>query len=335
MRVGRDYEAFEVMFQSRRALTQVQAIVIVVIVVLAGAGAYLLELIPGISSPLSPGSSTTTTHSTTPLPSTLSPGTTKTLSFMFGDYNRTYSIHIPQIYDSNKLTPLVIMLHGFSADILLAQSYFPTDKSDKEGFIIVYPKGIGLGWNVAFGFGEAYKNNMDDVGFMRELIYRIEQIYKVDSNRIYVTGFSAGAMLAYLLGAELSDEIAAIAPVAGSIGGHANETASPLRIIASPSQPVSVIVFMGTSDPNYYGAKVDIFGFSSLSVHDSVAFWVEHDGCSKIAQNTTGNPVKSVYSNGLKGTEVVLYTLIGGGHEWPSNAADIIWDFFKNHPQQH
>lgn len=322
------------MFHRRRALTQVQAIVIVIIVALAGVGAYFLGLIPGKTYIPSPGSSTSQTHSTTPLPSSQSPGTTKTQSFMWGGYNRTYTIHISQIYDSSKPTPLVIMLHGFTEDMLLAQSYFPTDKSDKEGFIVVYPQGIGLGWNVAFGFGEPYKNNMDDVGFIRELINRIEQVYNVDPDRIYVAGFSAGAMLAYRLGAELSDEIAAIAPVAGSIGGHVNNTVAPPSIIDNPLQPVSVIVFMGTLDPNYYGANASVFGFSSLSVHDSVAFWVDHDGCSKTAQNTTGNPVRSVFSNGLKGTEVVLYTFIGGDHEWPSDAADVIWGFFKSHPKQ-
>lgn len=113
--------------------------------------------------------------------------------------------------------------------------------------------------------------------------------------------------------------------VAGSIGGRKNETA-PLKIIAKPSQPVSVIVFHGTDDKwlDYYGKPAILI---TLSVHDSVAFWVEHDGCGKTAQNTTspdGKTIKSVYSNGLKGTEVVLYTLIGWGHAWLGNATDLI-----------
>lgn len=154
------------MFQRRRALTQVQAIVIIFIVVIAGVGAYFLGLMSVSTSIPSPRSSTSQIHSTTPLPSSLSPGTTNTKSFIWGSYNRTYTIHVSQIYDSNKPTPLVIMLHGFTEDMLQTQSYFPTEKSDKEGFIVVYPQGIGLGWNAAFGFGEPYKNNMDDVGFI-------------------------------------------------------------------------------------------------------------------------------------------------------------------------
>jgi polyhydroxybutyrate depolymerase len=138
----------------------------------------------------------------------------------------------------------------------------------------------------------------------------------------------------------MSDTIAAIAPVSGTIGGYANETA-PLVKIPEPSQPVSVIAFHGTADRlgvDYYGTTRDNLGILYLSVHDSVGFWVNADGCSKTAMNTTssdGNTVKSVYSNGSKGTEVVLYTLVGGDHRWPKNTTDLIWDFFKNHPKQH
>jgi len=50
-----------------------------------------------------------------------------------------------------------------------------------------------------------------------------------------------------------------------------------------------------------------------------------------------GNVIKSVYADGADGTEVVLYTLIGVGHDWPTTpitATDIIWDFFAGHPKQ-
>jgi polyhydroxybutyrate depolymerase len=202
---------------------------------------------------------------------------------------------------------------------------------------MIYPQGVVNSWNVGFNIGQAYAKKIDDVSFIRELIYRIEQTYTIDPDRIYVTGFSAGAYMAYRLGAEVSDVVAGIAPVAGSIGGRENTTI-PVKIIANPSQPVSVIVFHGTADDSvdYYGKPSP--AMISLSVHDSVAFWVNADGCSKTAQNTTsadGKVVKSVYSGGLKGTEVVLNTLVGGGHEWPSNATDLIWDFFMSHPKQH
>lgn len=88
---------------------------------------------------------------------------------------------------------------------------------------------------------------MDDVGFIRELIDRLQRRYTIDGNRTYVAGYSNGAMMAYCLAAELSDRIAAAAAVAGTIGGRATPD-SPLITIREPAQPVSIIVFHGTSD---------------------------------------------------------------------------------------
>jgi polyhydroxybutyrate depolymerase len=251
-------------------------------------------------------------------------------SFVFDGLTRTYLVHVPSSYVDNMPTPLVIVLHGYTgtAESMVTLTGF-TVKSDKEGFIVVYPQGLVQRWNVGFG---SLKFDTDDVSFIDELINRLEQKYAIDPNRIYVTGFSNGAMMAYLFGAALSNKIAAIAPVAGSIGAITNNV---LERIPEPSQPVSVIVFHGTAD-----TSVLYEGDGFLSVAESVAFWVRYDGCSINPQNETisnGEVIKSVYSGGTNGTEVVLYTIVNLAHNWPTtpiNATDIIWDFFISHPKQ-
>jgi polyhydroxybutyrate depolymerase len=72
-----------------------------------------------------------------------------------------------------------------------------TAKSDVEGFIVVYPEGFGASWNVVGGFGDAFSTNIDDVGFIRALIDSLQGKFAIDRNRIYVAGFSQGAMMAY------------------------------------------------------------------------------------------------------------------------------------------
>jgi polyhydroxybutyrate depolymerase len=251
-------------------------------------------------------------------------------SFVFDGLTRTYLVHVPSSYDDNMPIPLVIVLHGYTgtAEGMDTLTGFTT-KSDEEGFIVVYPQGLVQRWNVGFG---SLKFDADDVSFINELINRLEQKYAIDRNRIYVTGFSNGAMMAYLLGAELSNKIAAIAPVAGSIGAITNNV---LERIPDPSQPVSVIVFHGTAD-----TSVLYEGDGFLSVAESVAFWVRHDECSANPQNETssnGQVIKSVYTGGTNGTEVVLYTIVNLAHDWPATpimATDIIWDFFASHPKQ-
>ena len=60
--------------------------------------------------------------------------------------------------------------------------------------------------------------HIDDIGFIREIIYRLEQQYNLDTDRIYATGYASGAFEAYDLTAELSSTFAAVSPVEGSIG---------------------------------------------------------------------------------------------------------------------
>jgi polyhydroxybutyrate depolymerase len=268
-------------------------------------------------------------------------------SFVFSGSERTYLLHVPSSYDGRTSRPLIIMLHGSTQTAEGAQAFSGfSEKSDQEGFIVVYPQGaifhFGIkDWNIKQFAHYAPADAPDDVGFVNELISRLEQEYKIDPKRIYIAGFSAGAHMTYLLGAELSYRIAAIAPVAGSVGSRAD---NEIYYIPEPSQPLSVISFCGTVDFTYLGFAVprDSPKAKTLSVAESIAFWVRCDGCSPTPQNETssdGKVTKTVYTGGKNGTEVVSYTLVNVGHVWPASppyiaATDIIWDFFKSHPKQ-
>ena len=274
--------------------------------------------------------------------------------FKPGDYNesldsgnrtRTYTVHIPLTYNTDQAMPLVVVLHGSggSADTV-AETTDMSDKADAAGFIVVYPNGTGLlndtlylTWNCGFCCGYASDNNIDDVGFMRSLIGKLEGELNIDKARIFITGFSNGAMLAYRLGCELSDIVAAIAPVSGSMGDW--ETAS--------SSPVSVIIFHGTADAivPYEGGTSDELateGRIDKPVSYAVNFWVTHNGCSTAyTRDVNGDIVRDSYSGGRGGSEVVLYTIVDGQHAWPGDnpayrvisATDLIWEFFAAHPK--
>lgn len=252
-------------------------------------------------------------------------------SMNFADMERRYLLNVPQSYDSTMLVPLVIVLHGLSGTPRGIEAYTGfTAKSEAEGFIVTYPEGYGNSWNVQFGLGAAFTDNIDDVGFIRALIDSLQEKFAIDGNRVYVAGHSNGAMLAYRLAAELSDRIAAVAPVAGTIGGRAAFN-SYLITIQEPTQPVSIIAFHGLRDNAvpYNGSQI------YLSVDESVSFWVEHDECSEgplieVSEET----IKKIYGGGVDGTEVVLYAFINGGHEWPSSATDEAWEFFESHPKK-
>jgi polyhydroxybutyrate depolymerase len=283
--------------------------------------------------------------------------------------DRTYRIHIPPSYNNSTKNPLVFVLHGgWAARSAGERGEHMEEKttlkgfnilSDNEGFIVVYPEGIDSHWNDGRKNVSNNNENIDDVGFISALIENLTEEFNIDSKRIYVAGMSNGAMMSYRLAFELSEKIAAIAPVVGSI-------TEDLIAEYEPSRPVSVLVISGTDDtlmPWDGGDIIFFFRFLKrgkvLSVNDSVEYWVEYNNCNS-TPNITWLPDKDprdgtlvrreIYSQGDNETEVVLYAIEGGGHTWPDggsmskflfgntcrdiNANEIIWEFFKNHPMK-
>jgi len=283
---------------------------------------------------------------------------------------RTYWLHVPPSYDGSEAVPLVIVLHGATGFSLKNPLWFFrsswmenytefSKKADEEGFIVLYPNAkfdfytSGFDYNYGYAPGSPPKF-VDDVGFLRALIDKMKQDYMINSSRIYVTGISDGGAMTYSAGAYFSDTVAAIAPVAGTIGGCFSLENDTFYQIPTPANPVSVIVFHGTNDSllPYEGGG----DWNLSSVNESIAFWVEHNGCDptpEINTSESGKIIRRTYTNGENGTEVVLYTTVGGEHWWPGNpwisspgspwlidtiqeisATDLIWEFFEAHPKQ-
>ena len=128
---------------------------------------------------------------------------------------RRYYVHLPPHYDRSASVPLVILLHGGEQSPMnFSERCDTNDKADEEGFIAVYPTALGFKdetrtWNMGFGFRLAYFLNIDDVGFINKLIDTLQQKYNIDSDKIYVAGYSNGGMLAYHLACELPPGIVA------------------------------------------------------------------------------------------------------------------------------
>lgn len=271
-----------------------------------------------------------------------------------GKKTRSYLVHVPPGGDKAKAVPLVLAFHGGGSNAQQMVRFCGlNDKADKEGFLVVYPSGSGrlagvLTWNAGNCCGYAQEQDVDDVAFVRALLDDLAKAARVDAKRVYATGISNGGMIAYRLASELSDRIAAIAPVAGPMG---TETCKPKR-------PVPVIHFHGTDDEfapfkGGTGAK-SRSGTDFYSVEHSIRAWVKANGCKeepateqlpeKVADGT--KVVRKTYGGGKDGAEVVLVVIEGGGHTWPGRAPtlkvlgkstqniaanDAMWDFFQKH----
>ena len=265
---------------------------------------------------------------------------------------RSYVAYVPQsVTQRGGLAPLVLVLHGGggNADNAEKMTGF-TDEAEKEGFIVVYPEGTGrfsgklLTWNAGHCCGYAMKNRVDDVGFISALIDKLIKDYPVDPRRVYATGMSNGGMMTHRLGIELSNQIAAIAPVVATLFGDE----------AKPHYPVSALMINGMLDKHvpYQGGPPggrfsDAWdGTPTKPAREQATFWAHADGCMNPPEQTDNSAFVLTRYRCPAGRDVEMYLINDNGHAWPGgkqgsrmgdkpstalNGTDVIWEFFKAH----
>jgi polyhydroxybutyrate depolymerase len=273
-------------------------------------------------------------------------------------------VHVPPGWESSESMAVVLAFHGGGGAAAEFREYIRLDAiADREGFIVAYPDGTGpiadrlLTWNAGGCCGYASDKDVDDVGFVLELIEQLGDRYPIDGGRVYATGFSNGAMFTYRLAAEVPARIAAIGPVAGA--GAALPAPSGL--------PVPIIHFHSVDDPRalYDGGLGPPFPLTDrrvehIAVETVIETWVTHDGCPsspevRVRIQAIQNPADAeqgatriAYRACARGSEVFLWRLTGAGHVWPGagtlriqpllgpptgivDANREMWEFFQRH----
>jgi polyhydroxybutyrate depolymerase len=233
-------------------------------------------------------------------------------------------IHVPADLPPGQV-PLVIVLHGSGATpAQAAADYGLNPLADQDHFIAAY---LGTGSPV----GKSYILPQDTTYISQE-ITALERSYPVDPSRVYVTGFSAGGYESFRVGCLLSDQVAAVAPVAVSMNRVLYDTCQLRR-------PVSTLIIVGSADPHYGG----VGGLPSAP--QAAARWRALDQCpptGPLASEVAGGPTDvQLWSACADGSAVGLDVISGGGHIWPGphlspaspdsrfSAATAVWTFFS------
>jgi polyhydroxybutyrate depolymerase len=246
---------------------------------------------------------------------------------------RDYLVHLPPQTANSDPLPVVLSFHGGGGNAQGQMTYSRmNDLADEAGFIAVYPEGTGrldgvlLTWNAGACCGYARDHDVDDVDFVRQVVDDLAAFTAVDRSRIYATGLSNGAMMAYRLAAEASDLVAAIAPVAGAA----------MMEPRSPGRPVPVLHIHSLDDPRalYDGGLGPPFPLTTsrvdhVPVEAVVNVWAENNGCDPVptldekregVPSGEGPPHTAshlVYLDCAAGGDVELWRLTGAGHVWP------------------
>ena len=256
---------------------------------------------------------------------------------------RDYILYVPEIYDGSTAAPLVLNFHGFGSSASQQMFYGDfRDIADTEGFLLVHPEGttfIGNQfWNVGF---PGLSSNIDDVGFTEALIDELATLYAIDLDRVYATGMSNGGFMSFLLACQLSEKIAAVASVTGSMTQDTFDD-------CNAQHPTPVLQIHGTED------DVVLYNENNLSlpIPDVISYWVDHNNCETTPTTTTlpdvdvsdGSTLEhSVYEDGDNGVTTEHMKVIGGGHTWPGSVLNTagtnqdidasmeIWLFFSRY----
>ena len=259
---------------------------------------------------------------------------------------RSYLVYRPAELGRQQQVPLVVVLHGgFGSGAQAEKSYNWDAVADAEGFVAVYPDGIRHSWNAGGTCcGKALRNNVDDVGFISRMIAAVSRAENIDAKRIYLTGISNGAAMAYRYACEGSTPVAAF----GSVSGD-------MTMPCPHPHAASVMEIHGLDDRNIpfegdYGSK-GVTHIKWPPVMQTIDLFRRAANCT-MPEKAARGVVTTSTSVCAEGREVILTTIAGAGHQWPGarpqgalaaallhldppstalDATRTLWHFFKKH----
>jgi polyhydroxybutyrate depolymerase len=257
-------------------------------------------------------------------------GATESAALNAGPVAGSYSLTFPRSYRPGHPMPLILLFYGFGSDPsqFSALTDFPSLGSD-HGYLVAVPHAQGGEWQ--------FSGSGTDAIFVSRLLDKIESTYCVDTTRVFAAGFSAGAAFTVIYACSHQGKIAAIGTVA-------------VEFQLGCSRPLSIMAFHGTKDPlvPYQNGAIGLSlpGVKVRGTQLNMSDWAELDHCqSQPRKKRIGSQVAlQSWTGCTKGTRVVLYSIVGGGHSWPGanpkksvglttqqiNATDEILGFFSH-----
>ena len=251
---------------------------------------------------------------------------------------REFYIVFPESFTTEEIYPLIISLHGGAdyADANMEYTGF-TEINDQNNLVLIFPQGTiaeGKGDTGWYTGGDCSNIEVCDLSFLERLIDLSIEELAVDSSRVYISGFSNGAFMAYTTACFLSNKVAAIAPVSGSLSPEDYEECNPQR-------PVPIIHIHGNND-----SQIPLNGNDYITPVESVfSYWSTFNQCDSSyvidGEDYNGDGFawySEISSDCQQGVSINYTYLEDFGHEWPSdntnkgiaadiNGASFIWDF--------
>ncbi len=255
---------------------------------------------------------------------------------------RSYITYIPESYSGNESVPVVFNFHGYTSNAGDQMNYGDFRPiADRESFLVVCPQGTIDGAGNTYWNAQWNPSGVDDIGFVSALIDSLAKDYNVNLNRVYSTGMSNGGFMSYTLACELSDKIAAIASVTGTM------TTTQISLQCRPDNLTPIMEIHGTAD-----GVVPFDGNNDwmAPIDDVMSFWVARNNCDPVEvtmlpdinSDDASTVEKHFYAGCDENSTIELMKVLNGGHTWPGafpigrtnqdiSASEEIWRFFAQY----
>lgn len=242
---------------------------------------------------------------------------------------RRFLVSGPAWADGDEPPPLVVDFHGLAEGANVhAQMTQLGPLGVEEGFVTVFPHGTGapVAWNV-----DPDLEANDDLAFVAALLDRLEAERCLDTDRVYATGLSNGAMMTSTVACTMADRFAAIAPVAGLTLPETCEPSRPVPVLTIHGTADPILLFNGGVDTAVLGDALGGEGMSETATTvaadldgegypANVRGWAELNGCDEAPddEEVSDEVILRTYDC-PDDAPVEFFIVEGGGHSWPSS----------------
>jgi len=182
---------------------------------------------------------------------------------------RSYHVKAPDAWDGITPLPVLLHFHGWQrSGALIVKHRRISGASRKRGVLLLAPNGNRRTWDF-------WSSDTDDVGFAAAVIEDAAKRWPIDRSKIYVSGYSYGAAMAWRYACENGAGVRALLAISGTLDQDE----------FCPTGPVEVRHVHGLSD------NVLDFPFGPNGERDfPVALWRDRFNCNDASQPSTYAP---------------------------------------------
>jgi poly(hydroxyalkanoate) depolymerase family esterase len=215
-------------------------------------------------------------------PASAQPGQFVSRSYSNAAGTRAYKLYVPKSY-AGEPVPLIVMLHGCTQNPDdFANGTRMNELAERHGFLVVYPaQSANANGSNCWNWFKAQDQARDrgEPALIAGITCEVVSTYRVDEQRIFVAGLSAGAAMAVILGETHPDLYAGVGAHSGLPYGAAHDMPSAFSAMQG-TQPLR-----GT--PNWVGGSAK----TGARVTHAVPTIVFHGDCDATVNSSNGSEI--------------------------------------------